>query len=249
MHENHFRYSAARTLLSPFLPFTSPGIPADPEVRAEALQAPLRALWDRWERGGVTVHEAAAEVRAIGEALAAGGSAVEGVPKDLRELAERSGAGGEPSVFLDIASYADEWPAGLYARLGSTVPTVWELGLRFPQLTQMLSLYFGQDGIALEDPDLTDVEGIGLFVAECHGGGLCQWRLPPLVAECAEALALFPDEGALSRFFAVELGLGSGSQESWTTWLTLIPDTLTDHLRREHGPIAWTGGREEPTPC
>ncbi|MFI1977844.1 hypothetical protein [Streptomyces wedmorensis] len=67
--------------------------------------------------------------------------------------------------------------------------------------------------------------------------------------ECAEVLALFSDDALLGRFFGFELPLGSSSQTSWTAWLNLISDTLATHLRREHGPLAWTGGREEPKPC
>ncbi|MEV7611598.1 hypothetical protein [Streptomyces sp. NPDC089799] len=250
MLQRHFRYAAARTLLTSFLAPASPGIPADPDARNAALQAPLRVLWDRAERGGLTVYEVAAEVRDIGESLAAGPAGAERLPDDLRELAEKSGPGGEPAVFLDIAERVEDWPIGLTARLPGMVPTAWELSRRFPQLHEMLVVWFGQDGLALEDEDLTDTERIELYVADCHDRiSVCPWQLPRIVAECAEALALFTDDDSLRRFFAGELGLGSASQDSWTVWLTLISDTLTDHLRREHGPMPWTGGREEQSAC
>ncbi|WP_328945666.1 hypothetical protein OG259_33700 [Streptomyces sp. NBC_00250] len=249
MHQNHFRYAAARTLLAPFFSRATRGVPVDPAPREAALQAPLRVLWDRSERGGPTVYEAAAEVRALADALAEGEATTSRIPDDLRELAARSGAGGEPAVFLDIAAYVDEWQVGMNPKLAAAVPTAWELAQRFPLLHGMLDAYFGQDGIAMEDEELSDVERIGLYVAYWHGRGTCPWRLPPVVAECSEALALFQDDDTLRRFFARDLGLGSGSHDSWSDWLTLIADTLTTHLRREHGPLTWTGGREEQSPC
>ncbi|MFI6980998.1 hypothetical protein ACIBSV_20740 [Embleya sp. NPDC050154] len=242
MYQNHFRYSGARLLLTPFLHPVSEGIPVDPEKRAEALQPPLRVLWDRSERGGLTVFEAAAQIRAVGKALATGGTAEDQVPDDLQELARRSGAGGRPEVFLDVAEYVDSWTVGLSARLAGQIPTAWELRQRFGRLADMLELYFGQDGIALEEETLSDAEGIALYVEHTHQQGLCHWYLPMVVAECAEALALFPDDGALYRFFRIERGLGSGSHESWTAWLNLISDILTNHLRQVHGPVTWTGG-------
>ncbi|WP_234439296.1 MULTISPECIES: WXG100 family type VII secretion target [Streptomyces] len=184
-----------------------------------------------------------------GRGAGRGGSARERVPQDLSALAERSGPGGAPGVWREIADHVDAWPRGVDAKLAAWVPGVGELRGRFPKLEGMLGVYFGQDGIAVEDPDLTDTERIGVFVADCHGRDLCTWRLPPLVGECAEALALFSDDALLGRFFGFELLLGSSSQTSWTAWLNLISDTLTTHLRREHGPLAWTGGREEPKPC
>ncbi|MFD3994058.1 hypothetical protein [Streptomyces sp. NPDC058583] len=249
MHQIHFRYAAARTLLAPFLSHATPGIPADPAMREAALQAPLRVLYDRSERGGVTVYEAAEEVRGLAEALAAGAAGAARVPDDLWELASRSGPAGEPSALRDIAEYVDTWQAAMNPKLAAAVPTVWELAQRFPQLTGMLDLYFGQDGVALEEENLSDEDGIGLYVAYWHERRTCPWRLPPVVAECAEALALFQDDVTLRRFFAGELGLGSGAHESWSAWLTLISDFLTTHLRQEHGPCAWTAGREEHSPC
>ncbi|MEU4081742.1 hypothetical protein DEJ45_30135 [Streptomyces venezuelae] len=248
MHKDHLRFAAARGLLAPFFPRTTPGVPVDRAAREAALEAPLRFLWDRSERGGLTVYEAAAEMRALAGALAAGGEAAARIPDDLRELASRSGAGGEPAVLLDIAAYVDGWQAGMNPKLAAAVPTTWELAQRFPLLSGMLDLYFGQDGIALEE-EVSDVDGIGLYVTYWHERGTCPWRLPPVVAECAEALALFQDDDTLRRFFADDLGLGSGSHRSWSAWLTLISDTLTTHLRREHGPVTWTGGREEQPSC
>ncbi|MFI9117425.1 hypothetical protein [Streptomyces venezuelae] len=247
MHQIHFRYAAARTLLTPFLSGTTPGIPSDRDTREVALQAPLRVLYDRSERGGVTVYEAAEEVRALAEAVAAGTAGAARMPQDLWELAMRSGSGGEPPALRDIAAYVDTWQAAMDRKLLSAAPTVWELERRFPQLLDLLRPYFGQDGIALEDEELSDADGIGLYVANWHQVGTCLWHFPLVVAECAEALALFQDDDTLRRFFAGDLGLGSGSHRSWSAWLTLISDTLTTHLRREHGPVTWTGGREEPS--
>ncbi|MEU6928292.1 hypothetical protein [Streptomyces sp. NPDC046374] len=249
MHQIHFRYAAARTLLAPFFYGATPGIPSDRDAREVALQAPLRVLFDRSERGGVTVYEAAEEVRALAEAVAVGAAGAARMPRDLWELAMRSGPGGEPATLRDIAEYVDTWQAAMDRKLLAAVPTVWELERRFPQLGNMLRPYFGQDGIALEDEDLSDEDGIGLYVANWHLVGTCLWHFPLVVAECAEALALFQDDATLRRFFADELGLGSGSHTSWSAWLTLISEVLTTHLRQEHGPCSWTSGREGHSPC
>ncbi|MCF2534036.1 hypothetical protein [Yinghuangia soli] len=239
MHVQYFRYDGARLLLDPFLSRRSTVIPVDADERAAALQPTLRVLFNESERGGRKVYEVGAQVRAIGYALAAGGSAADELPEDLRGLAVRSGAGGRPEAFLDIADYVDTWEVDVYRKVVEAVPTAWELGRRFGRLHGMLSMYFGQDGIALEPEDLTDVERIGMYVADTHERGLCTWTLPTVVAECAQGLVMFQDDEALRGFFAEALGLGSCGHASWTTWLDLISQVLSEHLREGHGPVQY----------
>lgn len=237
MHQAHFRFAGARLLLGPFVDPVNAVIPVDADERAAAMEPRLRVIFHGSEAGGRSVYEAAAQVRAIGVALAAGGAAADELPADFRSLAARSGTGGRPDVFFDIADYVDTWQTGVYAKLAASVPTAWELGQLLGHLRGMLDMYFGQDGVALEDEDLTDAERIGVYLADNHRRGLCTWALPTVVGECAQARALFHDDDALRGFFAETHGHGSCGHTSWTVWLDLISRVLTDHLRDEHGSV------------
>ncbi|MCF2526968.1 hypothetical protein [Yinghuangia soli] len=127
-------------------------------------------------------------------------------------------------------------------------PSAWELAQRFAGLHQTMTIYFGQDGIAYDHPlaahpDAEDADLVAAMVADHHRQLMCSWRFPQLVAQCAEALAVFTDDDSLARFFAGELHTAYCA--SWTEWITLLRDSLTDHLRHEHGPVGWTGGRAQ----
>ncbi|MEU8133297.1 hypothetical protein [Streptodolium elevatio] len=78
-------------------------------------------------------------------------------------------------------------------------------------------------------------------MANIHKTGICIWELPTIVAECAEARALFHDDAALRSFFADTHGHGSAGNSSWSAWLDLISQVLNDHLRHEHGPVQYHG--------
>ncbi|MFD8647341.1 hypothetical protein [Streptomyces mirabilis] len=226
---NHFRFEGARVLLSVF---RGRGIPVEPEERDAALEPAIRALWQAGEGGGRNLYEVAGEVRLIADALSPEARERGGVPADLVELAVGSVPDEPWRVLRDIALQVESWPSGFVSRLSHATPTSWELGRRFPQLGEFLLNYFGQDGIATDD-DLTESEGLQLYIGHCHP--ICLWRLPRIVAECTEALTIFHDEESLSRFFEIEHGLGSGNL-AWSDWLPLIADTFTTHMREQHPP-------------
>jgi hypothetical protein len=226
---NHFRFEGARVLLSVF---RGRGIPVEPEGREAALEPAIRALWQAGEGGGRNLYEVAGEVRLIADALSPEARNRCGVPADLVELVVGSVPDEPWRVLRDIALQVESWPSGFVTRLSRATPTSWELRRRFPQLSEFLLNYFGQDGMATED-DLTESEGLQLYIEHCHP--ICLWRLPRIVAECTEALVILHDEESLSRFFEVEHGLGSGDL-SWSDWLPLIVDTFTTHMREQHPP-------------
>jgi hypothetical protein len=228
---NHFRFEGARVLFSVL---RDDGISGHPEEREAALEPALRALWHAGECGGRNLYEIAAEVRLIADALSPDAITRDAVrvPEDLVDLVSRS-VPDEPWVVLrDIAVHVESWASGFVTKLSSATPTSWEFAQRFPQLSGFLLNYYGQDGMATEG-ELTEAEGLQLYIEHCHP--ICLWRLPRIVAECAEALAIFQDEESLQRFFEVEHGLGSGDL-AWSAWLPLIAETFTGHLREQHAP-------------
>ncbi|MBC3981261.1 hypothetical protein H8N01_01390 [Streptomyces sp. AC536] len=135
----------------------------------------------------------------------------------------------------------ESWPYGSGSNLADATPTRHELNFRFPHLNHLLQVYFGQDGIAYEDDETTEVQGLEMYIQSVHP--TCPWRLPGLVGECHEALALFHDEDSLFWFFQEGYLMGSGSL-SWTEWLPLIADTMTAHMR-EHHSYRWRTLRED----
>ncbi|MFD4557466.1 hypothetical protein ACFWP5_24625 [Streptomyces sp. NPDC058469] len=227
---NYFRFSGARTLLSAF----RHRAPDPIEEHAAALEPSLRSLWLAGERGGRNLYEVAAEVRLMADALEPGFAGTGVVPDDLREMTTGWETDEPWTVLRGIATHTESWKSGFVTKLSRAVPTSPELASRFPQLSEFLSNYYGQDGIATED-DMTESEGLQLFMDECHRHPICLWYLPPLVAECTEALAIFHSEESLHRFFEVEHGLGSGILD-WSDWLPLIVETFTTHMREEHPP-------------
>ncbi|MET7679287.1 hypothetical protein [Streptomyces sp. NPDC005423] len=226
----YFRFAGARTLLSVF----RHGVPGPAEERAAALEPALRSLWLAGERGGGNLYEVAAEVRLMADVLESGHGDTAALPEDLREMTA-GWDGAQPWTTLRaVAAHTESWKSGFVTKLSEAVPTSQELADRFPRLNELLSNYFGQDGIATED-DLTESEGLQLFIEECHRHPICLWNLPPVVAECAEAMAIFHSEESLHRFFEVEHGLGSGAL-AWSDWLPLIVETFSTHMREQHPP-------------
>lgn len=215
---DHFRLEGARLVLAPFR-FT--GIPADAAERDALLEPVIRTLWDAGARGGRTLSEVAAEVRAAADVLEAGPE----VP--LRDIT------GPPEALRAIAEHVAGWNVGSSAKVAGAVPTSGELAFRLPQLIDMLITYYGQDGLAFEDDDLSPREGLRLFVDDWHP--LCLWRLPHVAGECQQALALFQTEEALERFFLHEHGCGKPDLP-WLEWLPLVIDVLGEHMRAHHPP-------------
>ncbi|MBB5939602.1 hypothetical protein [Streptomyces zagrosensis] len=228
------RLSGAHLILSAFGYHT--GIPSFIEERHQVLQPTIRAAWNLSERGGRTLCEIADQVRQV--ALI-----VESDPNmqriSLRGMPTAENHEATIAALGEISDYLESWEIGYASKLRNAVPTSQELNLRFPQLNHLLHAYFGQDGIATED-DITEVEGLGMYIDDFHP--TCPWRLPGLVGECHEALALFHDETSLRWFFEEEQGMGSGTL-SWSEWIPLIADTVSGHMREHHG-YRWQTGQE-----
>ncbi|MEH0547214.1 hypothetical protein QA802_30230 [Streptomyces sp. B21-105] len=229
---NYFRFAGARALLSVFRDGRALDHAAE---RDTALQPVLRSLWLAGRRGGRNLFEAAAQVRLIADALEPDSGGRASVPEDLGELIAAWTVDEPWSVLRTIAECAEAWESGFVTKLLGANPTSKELGRRFPQLTEFLLNYYGQDGMATEE-EMTEAEGLQLFIEHCHP--ICLWCLPPVAAECTEALTIFHSEHTLRRFFEEEHGLGSGNL-AWSDWLPLIIETFTAHMREHHAP-EWT---------
>ncbi|MDX3315123.1 hypothetical protein ACWGH3_18805 [Streptomyces sp. NPDC054884] len=229
---NYHRFAGARTLLSVFRDHREFEYA---RKRDAALEPVMRSLWLSGRRGGRNLCEAAAQVRLIADALEPGSDGNTPVPEDLGELIAAWTVDEPWSVLRTVADCAESWESGFVTKLLGTNPTSQELARRFPQLTEFLQIYYGQDGMATEG-NMTEAEGLKLFIEECHP--TCLWHLPPVVAECSEALAIFHSEDTLRRFFEDEHGLGSGNL-TWSDWIPLIIETFTAHMREHHAPD-WT---------
>ncbi|GAA4699682.1 contact-dependent growth inhibition system immunity protein [Streptomyces youssoufiensis] len=220
-----FRLSGARDLLTSL---SSTTLPTSAEERNRALQPALRAAWTLSERGGRTLYEVAAQIREVSHIFA---TTPEGVPDAVRHFPRASSNQETAATLLHIADYVENWLYGVIPKLKEATPTRDEINVRFPHLNHLLQVYFGQDGIAYEDDETTEVQGLEMYVEGIHP--TCPWLLPGLVGECHEALALFHDEDSLFWFFQEGYLMGSGSL-SWTEWLPLIADTMTAHMREHH---------------
>ena len=219
-HYDFQRFSGARILLEGV--DLRPGVvPTDIAGRKARLEPMIRALWDLWERGGRSLHEVAAELYAAADLMESG------------QDAPLQGITGTPEVLREIAEYVATWNVGSSARVVHATPTSAELAFRMPQLLEMLVIYYGQDGMALEDDSLSPREGLHLAVDNYHP--LCLWWLPHMAAECQEALAVFQTEEALERFFEVEHAVGTPGLP-WLEWLPLIIDVFGEHMRAQHPP-------------
>ncbi|MFG1805642.1 hypothetical protein [Streptomyces sp. NPDC049040] len=215
---DHFRFQGARILLRP-LRFTA--VPQDAAARNALLEPAIRALWDVSGRGGRSLYEVAAQLRAAAD-LAESGQDI-----DLKEIP------GQPEVLREIAEHVAAWSVGVAGRLDGALPTSDELAFRFPLLTDMLLVHYGQDGLAWEDDTLSPREGLLAVVDDYHP--TCLWWLPHLAAECQEALGVFQTEEALRQFFKTEQRGGTPGLP-WLEWLPLIIDVFGEHMRAHHPP-------------
>jgi hypothetical protein len=236
-HRELGRYAAlagARTLLARYGNFGRP-VPDDAEQWRRDLFPVIRGLWVAGESGGRNLYEIAAQLRRAADLFEGepdgGHSSLAGFP-----MAEPEGR--TPEVYRTVAAYIERWKAPFDREaIFGTPLTTGELALRFPRLTQLLVLYFGQDGLAVDDDiqDATPGEGLRLVVSDTHPW--CPWQLPGLIAECAEALAVFHTEDQLARFFGRAEAGGGSTGERFTDFLPLVADIFTEHLREAHSPM------------
>jgi hypothetical protein len=219
---DHFRFQGARTLLAPFQRWA---IPEDAAGRIALLEPMVRAAWDCEKRGGRTLEEVAAELYAAAEVIESG----QDIPL--------KGITGPPAVLREIAEHVATWRPS--ERVDDPIRTSGELALRFPALRSMLVVYYGQDGIAAEAYPQDARQSLQVVIDDWHPN--CAWHMPPLAAECQEALTLFQTEEAVEQFFTFDHGGGSPDL-TWFEWLPLIIDVFSEHLRAHH-PLRWQPSR------
>ncbi|MFF6989533.1 hypothetical protein [Streptomyces sp. NPDC010273] len=227
----YFALEGARTLLSRYRDVGKP-VPDDAEAWRRDLFPVIRGLWNAGADGGRNLHEIAAELRLAADLFArdpAGGH------PSLANFPRAEAAARTPEVYRAVADHVKHWAAPFDREAVFGTPlTARELGLRFPRLRQFLVNYFGQDGLAVDDDmqDATLEEGLHLVISDTHPW--CPWQLPGLIAECAEARAVFHTEEQLDAFFGGG-GMGGGSAgERFTDFFPIVVDTFTEHLREVH---------------
>ena len=230
----YFRLEGARILLRQYADHHQ-DIPADDATWRADLAPVVRGIWNAESGGGRTRYEIGAQLRTAADLFDAhpDGShhAVRNFP--MSETRQHTAA-----VFREIAGHLEGRPAPLTGDDRFTLPhTERELAMRFPRLRDVLPVYFGQDGTAVCDDmqDATTEEGILMLIDEAHPS--CPWRLPGVIAECHEALALFHTETQLDYFFSgPAIGGGSGS-EDFTDFFPLLARLCMEHMREHHSPI------------
>ncbi|MFD5783396.1 hypothetical protein ACFVWX_20010 [Streptomyces sp. NPDC058220] len=226
----YFRLEGARVLLAPF---SLTGVPCDAAEWQRRLAPTIRGLDYAADGGGRTLYEISAQLLWAAEIFRADPRA-----RALKNVPVAVPSDRTSEVFRDMSTYLAEWNSLPIAEKLHRYPlTAREIALRFPRFSQVLPIYFGQDGVAISD-DMADAsieEGIAMIIGETHPS--CLWRLPGLAAECYEALALFQNnEDALDRFFSQEFGGGSGRAD-FTEFLPLLAQSCMDHLAVAHPPV------------
>ena len=235
----YFALEGARTLLSQYRDYNNP-VPDDAEVWRRDLFPVIRGLWNAGESGGRDLYEIAGQLHLAADLFAhdpAGGH------PSLTNFPRAESAARTPEVYRAVAAYVERWKAPFDREtLFGTPLTAGELALRFPRLKQFLVNYFGQDGLAVDDDmmDATLEEGLDLVISDTHPW--CPWKLPGLLAECAEARAVFHTEEQLDAFFG-GAGMGGGSAgEGFTNFFPVVVNAFTEHLREAHAGM-WVRGR------
>ncbi|WP_328583243.1 hypothetical protein [Streptomyces sp. NBC_00370] len=229
---DHWRLPGARELLSIV---DHKGIPDDRTEWEPALASSIRGLYYAASGGGRTLHETAAQLRTAADLFIddPGSSVLENIPRTVTP--EKT-----PAVLREIAEHLDTWKP--FPAEGRTCPvrtTATELEFRFPRLSQILPIYFGQDGLAVSDDmsDATTEEGIAMVINEAHPA--CPWHLPAVAGECYEALATFQTEERLDLFFTGVIHGGS-SYADFTEFFPMLAQACIDHMTEFH-PVSWDG--------
>ncbi|MER5804584.1 hypothetical protein FNV62_31995 [Streptomyces sp. RLB3-17] len=225
-------FAGARMLLEPYYGW-SRRIPDEPSEWQKKLFPLIRGIRTAERDGGRNLREIATELRLAAELFEEfpGGShkALNRIP--CAETEERTS-----EVLREIARHLEDWNAD-WRRYGETPMDVWELGLRFPRFSQILPIYFGQDGMAISDDmqDATVEEGICMYIDQTHPR--CPWYLPSVVAECYQALALFHTEHQMDRFFSHAAMAGGSGSEDFLDFFPLFARLCIEHLKEAHSPL------------
>ncbi len=232
LHElsEYFSLQGARTALAPF---STTGVPSDPHEWKKALTTTVRGLYYADDGAGRSHHEISSQLLTAADIFRTdpGARALKNIPAAVPP--ERT-----PDVYRAISAYIVDWPSLSYEeKYGQSQMTAHEIALRFPRFSQVLPIYFGQDGVAIsDDMQFSSIEeGIAMIIDETHPR--CMWQLPGLAAESYEALALFQnDEDAMDRYFSQVFGGGSGRAD-FVDFLPLLARSIIDHLATAHPPV------------
>lgn len=230
----YFKLQGARLALKPF---SVTGVPSDPREWKKGLTTTVRGLHYAEHGSGRSCHEVSDQLLTAAEIFSTdpGARALKHIPAAVPP--ERT-----PDVYRDISAYILDWASiSREEKYGQSRMTAHEIALRFPRFSQVLPIYFGQDGVAIsDDMQFASIEeGIAMIIDEVHP--LCMWNLPGLAAESYEALALFQnDEDAMDRFFSQVFGGGSGDAD-FTEFFPLLAQSIIDHLATAHPPV-WPKG-------
>lgn len=229
---DYWSLQGARVLLAPYDGWDT-RIPDDSAHWRVRLFPLIRGMRTAEQDGGRNLREIAAELRVAAALfeIRPEDEALGRIPR--AETEERT-----PQVLREIAGHLESgnWWSAEDVPLGTG-----ELLLRFPRFSQILPIYWGQDGVAISDDmqGSTVEDGIRLFIEETHPR--CPWQLPSVVSECAQALALFHTEDQMDAFFCEAMGGGSGS-EDFLGFFPLLARHCVDHLKEAHSPL-WTPSR------
>lgn len=227
---DYFELQGARKVLEPY---RYESIPDDPAEWKRKLGPTIRALSVLAEEGGRMLYEIAAQLRVAADRFAA---APGDPPQELTQIPAASPAEQTPDVLRAIAHHLEEWNSIPREVKYHQLPTTsWEMFYRFPRLRHLGTVYFGQDGLALEgDMEFADEDdGVRMYIDQVHPE--CLWHLPGLVAECHEGLALFHTEEQLTQFFELDFRLGCGATE-WQEFLPMVARVCVEHMRDAHPP-------------
>ncbi|MCG0065423.1 hypothetical protein L0F81_19355 [Streptomyces tricolor] len=224
--------AGARLLLEPFEGWGN-SIPLDPTAWQEKLFPLIRGIKNAERDGGRTLSEIATELRIAAdlfERFPDGGAAA------LQRIPSAAEASRTPQVLREIAEHIDDWRPG-WSTWSAEPLSTGELLLRFPRFQQILPIFWGQDGVAISDDmqDATTEDGIRMFIEETHP--YCPWKLPSVVAECYQAIALFHTEEEMDRFFSGEAMTGGSGTEDFLDFFPLFAQRCIEHLKEAHHPL------------
>ncbi|MFF2517335.1 hypothetical protein [Streptomyces sp. NPDC058086] len=230
----YFRLEGARNLLKLYGRYQD-NIPDDASEWRKELFPVVRGIWNSEMDGGRNRYEIGAQLRTAADLFE--------IHPDGSHHALKNFPTGHPkertaAIFREIADYVEQWASPLDREAISNTPiTARELIMRFPRLSNILPLYFGQDGAAVSDDmqDASTEEGIRMYIDETHPG--CPWNLPAAVAECHEALAIFHTEDQLDRFFCGAGIHGGSGSDDFTDFLPLFARLCSEHMREFHSPM------------